>query len=299
MSHLARLIILLLLASLACTLSAQDDEPDAPTAIATPVNLIGGNTTPTRAFTPAPATTLTPTGLALQNTPVACVPQAGWPTYTVQRGDTLGSIARGTGSSIDALVQANCLANADLLQTGQLLRVPRLPQFTPTPACTNAWFFEFTDQNRPPGCPNPVRQVPTVGQNFEGGRVLWYQLSAIGGQDTLYVIYNDRTWEQYPDTWTPGQPEGDPAIVPPIDREQPVRGIGKLWREQPGVQEALGWAYGPEASFQGRLQDLATSTPEQPGYTLYLDHGRNGLVLGLEVRSAANGGRRWAVVGGY
>lgn len=66
-----------------------------------------------------------------------CVIRTDWPTYTVQRGDTLFGIASRTGSTVAALAQANCLANANILYAGQVLRVPQLPA-TPVPSPTLA-----------------------------------------------------------------------------------------------------------------------------------------------------------------
>lgn len=46
-------------------------------------------------------------------------------THTVRRGDTLSSIAASYGVSVQELARANHLRNADLLQRGQTLKVPR------------------------------------------------------------------------------------------------------------------------------------------------------------------------------
>ncbi len=56
-----------------------------------------------------------------------CAPRGDWPTYFVQRGDTLSSIARRVGSSTAELAQANCLNNVNIIEVGQQLRVPRQP----------------------------------------------------------------------------------------------------------------------------------------------------------------------------
>jgi LysM repeat protein len=56
-----------------------------------------------------------------------CVVQTDWPVYAVVRGDTLSSIARRTGSTATVLAAANCLADPNLLEPGQVLRVPRVP----------------------------------------------------------------------------------------------------------------------------------------------------------------------------
>ncbi len=57
--------------------------------------------------------------------PAACTPRTDWTfTYTVAPGDTLASIARRTGTTIDVLASGNCLANANVIYAGQVLRVP-------------------------------------------------------------------------------------------------------------------------------------------------------------------------------
>jgi len=48
----------------------------------------------------------------------------GGQTYTVQRGDTLYSIARHFGVSVQALMQANGISNPDYLFAGQVLQIP-------------------------------------------------------------------------------------------------------------------------------------------------------------------------------
>lgn len=56
-----------------------------------------------------------------------CTPRADWPLYTVVSGDTLASIARRANSTVAQLADANCLADVNLLSTGQQLRVPQAP----------------------------------------------------------------------------------------------------------------------------------------------------------------------------
>jgi len=73
-------------------------------------------------------TNMPPTATRIQPTAVPnCTVRTDWPAYTVVAGDTLGMIARRTGSTSTALVQANCLADANLIAVGQQLRVPSLP----------------------------------------------------------------------------------------------------------------------------------------------------------------------------
>ncbi len=129
----------LLLVSLACSLSGDDDSP----ATAVPIIRTG-----TVARTPSATSNLTPTaGITLQptaeqfnpqptaNAPatvVNCTPRTDWVIYTVKAGDSLGVIATNTGSTITDLTRANCLANPDSIAVGQQLRVPRAPSTSTT-----------------------------------------------------------------------------------------------------------------------------------------------------------------------
>jgi len=64
-------------------------------------------------------------------------------TYSVQSGDTLSALAAQWGTSVDAIVQANSLTNANFLSIGQQLRIPggsgggALPAPVSTPVATN------------------------------------------------------------------------------------------------------------------------------------------------------------------
>ena len=54
--------------------------------------------------------------------------------YTVQPGDTLMQIANRYGVTVEQIVEANQLANPDLLEVGQLLEIPAPPPGDPGPA---------------------------------------------------------------------------------------------------------------------------------------------------------------------
>jgi LysM repeat protein len=81
-----------------------------PTAYVIPTLNLGGNTG----------------GLATA-VPVVCNPPNGWMRYIVQSGDTLGVLASRTGTTLTTLINANCLANPNLLSVGQGLYLPRAP----------------------------------------------------------------------------------------------------------------------------------------------------------------------------
>ena len=162
----------------------------------------------------------------------------------------------------------------------------------PTPGCA-AWFFTFRPGQSDGGCADPVVTVQAVGEDFVGGRVYRYGASPDdpNQKDTIFVIYNNGTWETYPDDFQQGDPDSDPSLVPPSNRAQPAGAIGKVWRGHSAVRSALGWAYGPELPFTGRYQN-----PQGDTHNIYVDHGK-GLVLKLT--TVDQGPRTWKVVGDY
>lgn len=82
-------------------------------------------------------------------------------------------------------------------------------------------------------------QVSTGGalQQFEHGIMFWRQDTA-----SLYALFNDGSWQSWPDTFVEGQAEFDPALVPPAGRLQPIRGFGKVWRSEPACGSTRGRA---------------------------------------------------------
>jgi lipoprotein-anchoring transpeptidase ErfK/SrfK len=79
--------------------------------------------------------------VAMLATPVAAFaePEPAGGTYIVRRGDTLSRIAAQYGVSVGALVAANGIRNANLIYTGQVLRIPGAtvrpaPGVKPSPA---------------------------------------------------------------------------------------------------------------------------------------------------------------------
>jgi hypothetical protein len=86
-----------------------------------PVN-IGPQATPTAAPRPSPPPIAAPEASASAPEPA---PEPARPsTYVVEPGDSLGGIARELGTTIDALIAANNLEDADTLYIGQELVVP-------------------------------------------------------------------------------------------------------------------------------------------------------------------------------
>jgi LysM repeat protein len=70
----------------------------------------------------AQATAVPPPGSNVTDIPA---PPAGTTIYTVQAGDTLFSIAQRFGITVQAIINANSLANPDALAIGQQLNIPQ------------------------------------------------------------------------------------------------------------------------------------------------------------------------------
>lgn len=123
--------------------------------------------------------------------------------------------------------------------------------------CSFSYFFEPA----PEPCPaEDALAGPAAEQPFENGVMIW-----IDQLDSVFVLTRqDQSWRRYDDTWSEEQPESDPTISPPEGRYQPIRGFGKVWREQPAVREQLGWALGPELGFESTIQNQMVEANDDP-----------------------------------
>lgn len=96
-----------------------------------------------------PAATATPALLAC-----TVNPPAGWVQYTVQTGDTLGSIATRTGAGLGQLATVNCIADVNTVSSGQTLYVPFVPAAPSTGTVTDI--------------PPQVTPDPSIDEPIEG-----------------------------------------------------------------------------------------------------------------------------------
>ena len=106
-----------------------------PTATATP--------TPTPTSTPAVTPTHTPTSTPSPTVTLTRTPECiryrpyGWVSYVVQRGNTLYSLARRSGTTVAQIQRVNCLPDTRI-RTGEWLWLPPIPEpepptWTPSP----------------------------------------------------------------------------------------------------------------------------------------------------------------------
>jgi hypothetical protein len=129
--------------------------------------------------------------------------------------------------------------------------------------CDQRFFFTSDSRLCPSG---PARSSWAAEQSFEHGRMIWMEHGEYvygdlwgsgdyAGTGVIFVLYDNVT-KTFVDTWTPAQEESDPSIVPPTGLYQPIRGFGKVWRDNPEVRENLGWALGPEEGYETRYQEV-------------------------------------------
>jgi hypothetical protein len=106
----------------------------------------------------------------------------------------------------------------------------------------------------------------------------------------IYVFFEDGgdpAWANFDDAWREGEPESDPDLSPPPGLQQPVRGFGEVWRDEPDVRSRLGWATASERAYEITLQAADESEEEVARYLTWLD----GKVVELKL-----GGEDWDIV---
>ncbi len=131
------------------------------------------------------------------------------------------------------------------------------------------------------GCPTDTglsgSNVISAWESFERGQMIWVRNQANTADKSIYVLYSDGTYHVYPDTWDEGQPVSG-GLTPPAGLLEPIRGFGKVWREQSGVSDKLGWATAHEVGGGGARQGFQAATMFHIGandqvYALFYDGG--------------------------
>ncbi len=133
---------------------------------------------------------------------------------------------------------------------------------TQTPTCPQpldpalAEFLGDSSFGQTLGCPrDEATTTPAGWQPFENGYMLRRK-----DLNLTYILGSDNTWFFTGDRWREGDMEYDPEIKAPNGLYQPVRGFGLAWRDQPGVQEDLGWGAAEEAGFMAVIQEFTNGT---------------------------------------
>jgi hypothetical protein len=122
--------------------------------------------------------------------------------------------------------------------------------------CPNPWFFA----PMPWGCGTPPVVSPAAEQHFERGTMIWVQekwIEGAFGRGHVFILYSDGRsprWDVVQDQWSEDQPDRDPELSPPPGLQQPIRGFGLAWRQNPQVRQRLGWAMDQEQGFTTTIQ---------------------------------------------
>lgn len=124
-----------------------------------------------------------------------------------------------------------------------------------------------------------IAQIQVAEQVYERGRMVWLQPVS-----QIWVMIVDEEgrgrWLRYEDTFTEGEdPEIDESLNVPEGLLQPERGFGKLWRENPEIRDALGWAITPEFGYISQYEYHPAGSVEEgnePGYGHHILFSLNG-----------------------
>ncbi|MBI1284977.1 MAG: LysM peptidoglycan-binding domain-containing protein [Thiobacillus sp.] len=124
----ARTLLLLIggiVFALACNLSRTPPTPTAgpvqPTQFSTAISpTLFASITPL-GFTGGSNATQPPSG------DTSCPVPGNWVQYTIEIGDSLSSLAVATSSSIQEIMNGNCLTDPDTVYIGQVIYLPRSP----------------------------------------------------------------------------------------------------------------------------------------------------------------------------
>ena len=131
-----------------------------------PLTIFAPTITPTRP-TETPAATATAT-----TETIACTRDASWVSYTIRSGDTLAKLAQNVGSSVEQILEGNCLSEVPVLTINSRILLPRAvttqtsvpsrtPSPTPTPTPTPSP-VPTTAPSNPSNPPDPTSVPPTA-----------------------------------------------------------------------------------------------------------------------------------------
>jgi LysM repeat protein len=177
-----------------------------------------------------------------------CTVNTDLPVYTVQRGDTLARIARRYNTTVNTLVQLNCIANPNLIFAGQQIRLP---------------YSGGTIIPPNPTIPPSSYTVHIAYQLFENGFMTWRSDT---GDIWVYYGQSSGTTALYPAYVYGNLPENRLTIPVPANRYMPILGFGRVWANYAQVT-ALGWGLSQEQHFNSTFMLHAT------GFTFSLPDG--------------------------
>lgn len=128
-------------------------------------------------------------------------------------------------------------------------------------SCPYTFFFGQGD-----GCPTGrAAQVGASYRAFEGGHMIWR-----ADTNEIYVHFSDGTASIFLEQDYANLPDAVIEGAPPLNRQAPDSGFGKVWANAPGVRDKLGWALDDEQGYMATAQRVAPTRVPRPQYAFYI-----------------------------
>ena len=211
--------------------------------------------------TDTPAPVETPTALPVTVTPKTALPKITVMVPTVDVQITLPAVTIAVPTVVVPVVTIPAITPLPLTP---VVTLPPAMRVCDPPAATS--FQQILNANpslsAALGCPTGINpnvtpeawEVQTAFEPFEHGMMIWSNKIGWYEQPVIYVLYENGAYERFDDTFDENVDPESGGETPPAGLLEPIRGFGKVWRENPGVRSALGWATAPEAGGPGRFQ---------------------------------------------
>ncbi len=128
-------------------------------------------------------------------------------------------------------------------------------------SCPYTFFFGQGD-----GCPtSQAAQVGASYQAFEGGHMIWRS-----DTNEIYVHFGDGRASIFLEQDYANLPDAVIEEAPPLNRQAPDSGFGKVWANAPGVRDKLGWALDDEQGYMATTQRVAPTRAPRPQFAFYI-----------------------------
>jgi hypothetical protein len=233
------------------------------TITASPTVTPSATITETSTLTPSPLPTIRP-----ETRPLLGLAEAAL-RYTALPDDYVVPAYEGYDATLTTPTPAASNSGGIIVIGGSPNSTSAPPPPPPTPTqqqqTVNCAYYpagEFADvyQNNPDiaqqlGClnaPAETRTFPAAYQNFQEGMMLWRS-----DENNIYVLGSSTgDFRQYPDTFQEGVDPEASSETPPDGFFAPRRGFLKVWQNQPGVRQVLGWALQPEQPVTLTVQEF-------------------------------------------
>ncbi len=139
------------------------------------------------------------------------------------------------------------------------------------------------------GCPiGSSISLGGASQVMERGTMIY----TAGAPGDIYAVTSDMRFRRFADLWVSGVDPDSTGLTPPPGLLEPIRGFGKVWRENLDIQGLIGWGVSGEAG------TTATLLLFERGRAIYLPSVNQTFILINDVGMTDRGQWR-SVIGGF